>query len=248
MTDDGAARPSRFALRRRPAPPAAANGGAAAGGAATVRRWADRYAAAAGYALGLVAGSAVLAARSSAGRTALLDWASTDRANLADHPVSALVFSAFLAESDLLPWLALALVGLGATGRVLGAWRTLLLVTTAHLVGTLVSEGILWYRIDHGLAPPGAVHLRDVGPSYLVVAALVAGLAYGRLPGRILAGTGFALLAPSLFGGLDRWEVAPLGHVCAIVLALGLGAVLRFTRAGRRRYGRAGSPPVHRPG
>ncbi len=194
--------------------------------AMSVAGLADRSAVALGYAAALAVGAAVLAQRSPAGRTGLLDWASTNRANLGTHPVAALLVSAVLPESDPVAWIALALVGLGTTGWVLGAWRTLLLVGTAHVLATMVSEGILWYRMGLGLAPAAAAHLRDVGPSYVVVAALAAGIGYGRWPGRILSAIGFALLAPDLFGGLVRWEVAPVGHVSSIVLALGLGAVL----------------------
>ena len=56
-----------------------------------------------------------------------------------------------------------------------------------------------------------------------MVAALVAGTGYARWPGRVLCAAGFAVLAPSLFGGLFRLEVSAVGHVCAIVVALALG-------------------------
>src|SRR6266536_1927219 len=105
-------------------------------------RWLDRFGLAVGYAVALTAGWLVVDSRPPATRRHWLDWASTSIANLAHHPVPALVVSAFVAEDNPAGWVVLALVGLGATGWVLGAWRTAVLVAAAHVVGTLVSEGI----------------------------------------------------------------------------------------------------------
>jgi hypothetical protein len=179
-----------------------------------------------GYAAGLAAGTAL------PHRDAILHWASTNLVNLRHHPVGALLVSAFVTESDPVGWIVLGVVGLTATAWVLGGWRTVLLVATAHVVGTLVSEGILAYRIHVGAAPRTDELLMDVGASYIVVCALVAGMAYGTWPGRLLSAVGFLLVSPNLFGGLPHLEVSSVGHVTSIAVALGLGWTLR--RAARR--------------
>jgi hypothetical protein len=196
--------------------------------------WAGRLAPGLGYAAGLTAGAIVLGTRSAATRSAWQAWASTNLVNLRDHPVRALVVSAFVSESDPVGWIALGLVGLTATAWVLGGWRTTLLAAAGHVVGTLVSEGILAYRIGTGAAPAVDRHLMDIGASYVVVCALAAGIVYSRWPGRALSAAGFLLVSPNLFGGLPQLEVSSVGHVTAIAVALGLGWPLwRYARRSR---------------
>ena len=202
------------------------------------RRLADRYGVAVGYTAGLGLATAVLHAQPEPVRQRWVDWASTNIANAPDHPVGALVVSALLTEGDVRWWLLLSLVGLGTVGATFGAWRTAVLIGAAHVLGTVISEGILWYRVAAGALPGSYRHILDVGPSYVVAAALVAGVGYARVPGRIACALGFAAVAPSLFGGLTRLEVSAVGHVSAIAVALGLGGW--FALAGRRR--RAAEP------
>jgi hypothetical protein len=161
--------------------------------------------------------------RSATGQAAWLNWASTNLANLPHHPIGSLVASAFVAEGDPFRWAALALVGLGVVNWSLGNWRTAVLVTTAHVVGTVISQGILWYRIVAGYEPVDQRHIIDVGPSYVVACALVAGITYGPRAGRLPAGLGFVLLLPSLFGGLSTLEVSSVGHLCSVLIGLVLG-------------------------
>jgi hypothetical protein len=49
----------------------------------------------------------------------------------------------------------------------------------AGSAGTLVSEGILGYRASHGTLSAAARFITDVGPSYVVVAAIAVGLLFG---------------------------------------------------------------------
>lgn len=192
-----------------------------------MRSWTDRCAVAAGFAVLLILSWYGLGKWPGGLRSVAADWASTSVANLADHPFGALALSAVVPEGPLWQWLVLATAGLVATGWVLGWWRTALLVVSAHVVGTYVSEGILGYRVALHHAAPADLYLRDVGPSYVVIAGLAAGLAYGRWAGRVPSAVGLALMAPSSFTGLPRLEVASVGHVCAILVALGLGWYLR---------------------
>jgi hypothetical protein len=175
------------------------------------------------YTLVFVATDLIFRTRSATGQAAWLNRASTNLANLPHHPIGSLVLSAFLAEGDPWRWAALALVGLGVVNWSLGNWRTAVLVTTAHVAGTVISQGILWYRIGAGYEPVDQRHIIDVGPSYVVACALVAGIAYGPRAWRLLAGLGFMLLLPSLFGGLSTLDVAAVGHLCSVLIGLLLG-------------------------
>jgi hypothetical protein len=199
------------------------------------RWWGQWFLTAAGFPTVLAIVSAVTASRPVEVQQAWRSWASTNLANLGDHPVRAFIVSAFLPEGDPLAWVVLAAVGLGATGWVLGFWRTTILVAASHLIGTLVSEGIVAALIHRGERPVSARFLMDVGPSYIVVCALVAGVVYSRWPGRVVACLGFALLAPNLFGGLAQLEVAPVGHVCAVIVGIVGGSKACSRRQGRRR-------------
>jgi hypothetical protein len=180
----------------------------------------------------LLAGSVAESAGPAGTGAAWRAWASTNLDNLRHHPVPAIAVSPFLPDGYAWLWVALSLIGLAAVGRVLGAGRTAILALAAHVLATLASEGILAVRIASGAAPPEARHVVDVGPSYVVVAALVAAVAYGTWPGRLASAAAFAVIAPHLFTGLDDWGVAETGHGCAVVIGLALGFVLRRHRAG----------------
>jgi len=181
----------------------------------------------------LLAGSLAESALPAGTGAAWREWAGTDLDNLRHHPVPALAVSPFLPDGYAWLWVALSLIGLGAAGRVLGAGRTAILALTAHVLATLASEGILAARIAAGAAPPEARHVVDVGPSYVVVAALVAAIAYGTWPGRLACAAAFAVIAPHLFTGLDDWGVAETGHGFAVVIGLALGYALRRSRGDR---------------
>lgn len=161
--------------------------------------------------------------RTGTGRDAWVAWTSTNLANLAHRPVQAMITSGLFAQGDLVSWTLLAMVGLGVVNWSLGNWRTAVVVTVAHVVGTLISEGVLGYQIATGAAPASDRYIVDVGPSYVVVGGLVAGIAYGPGLARLLAAAGFAVLSPHLFGGLSTLDVSSVGHLCSVLLGLGAG-------------------------
>jgi hypothetical protein len=193
----------------------------------TTRRW---WLPAAGYSGGLLLAAVVGHVLSASARAAWFDWASTDLDNLGRNPVGSMIASGFVVESDPVAWLALSLVGLAALGRRIGPVRTAALLTAAHVLGTLVSQGVLDWRLAAGKAPAADRFALDVGPSYLVAAALAAGVLVGRSWWRLGCALGFALLAPHLFGGLSDLEVAAVGHTVAIAVGV-VGAVLLARRA-----------------
>ncbi len=75
-----------------------------------------------------------------------------------------------------------------------------------HLVGTLVSEGIVGYRVSHGALPPADRYLIDVGMSYVVVSAIAVALLYGGWLARAAAALDLLLLifVGHIFAGLSQ--------------------------------------------
>ena len=188
---------------------------------------------------------AVSAALPPGRQLALLWWASTDVANLHHHPVSALIVSAFLPEGGFLTWVPLIALAMFGANRALGNARTALAVAAGHVLGTLVSEGIVAYRIGHGLLPaarrpdhgrrPVLRHrVRDRG-----------GGAVRHVAGPVAAAACLALLvvAGNIFGGLSTLQVAPVGHLTAIGVSLLLAPLLMRGRA----RAAAGPAPVSAP-
>ena len=112
------------------------------------------------------------------------------------------------------------------------------------MIGTLVSEGIVAYRVDAGLLPVSSRYLLDVGPSYVVVSAIVLGLAFGSWPARLAAAVDLAVLVlvGRIFAGLTSLDVAAVGHATAIAVAAGCALVIWARRArGRGRPGPGGT-------
>jgi len=169
----------------------------------------------------------VVRLQSSSIQQAFLNWASTDLVNLRHHPVSAMIVSAFVDDSFILDWIVIGLIGLVCAGHTLGNLRCAATVTVAHVVGTLVSEGILAIRIADGAVAETQRTILDIGPSYGILAALVVSIAYGRWPARIASAVAFALLAPHLFVGLTHLDVSAVGHSCVILVSLVTGHFLQ---------------------
>ena len=114
-----------------------------------------------------------------AAQARLVAWASTNVANLEHEPVLPLLVSAFVAPGYLVAWPVLIALALFGANRALGNARTALVCLAGHVIGTLVSEGIVAYRVDAGQLSAANRHLTDVGPSYVVVSAVVVALACG---------------------------------------------------------------------
>lgn len=163
----------------------------------------------------------------------MLAWSSTSVPNLDHHPVGCLVASAFFPTSFLIAWPAVIALAMFAATSVLGSWRTALTCAAGHVAGTVVSEGIVAYRVAHGSLPPADRFLLDVGPSYVVMAAIAVALLYGRWLARAAAAIDLVVLifVGQIFAGLSRLEVAALGHLTALIT----GAVTATSFVGHRR-------------
>jgi hypothetical protein len=210
----------------------------------TVRGLARRYAVAWGYLIAVSAASAVYALLPRPDQAAVLRVASTNVHNLQADPVGCMIASAFFPAGSAGAWPLLIALALFGACRVLGNWRTAVVCTAGHVVGTLVSEGIVGYRVSHGSLPASARFITDVGPSYVVVAAIAVALLFGGWIVRAAAALDLAVLAfvGAIFSGLTRLDVAAVGHLTAIVTGALAGAVAMWQL---RRAPRApGAPPA----
>ena len=152
------------------------------------------FAAATAYLVLFAIGGLVTTLLTSRESSSLELWASTNVANLQHHPVPALVLSAFLPSGSPFLWLVpIALVMFGAN-RAVGTARLALACVAGHLIGSGVSEGIVAYRVDHGSLPTAWSHIPDVGPSYVVVSAIVVAVMFGTRLTRVTALAVFAVL------------------------------------------------------
>jgi hypothetical protein len=161
-------------------------------------------------------------------QAAVLRWASTSVHNLTHHPVASLVASAFFPTSSLLAWpILIALALFGATS-VFGNWRTVVTCAAGQVIGTIASEGIVAYRITAGSLPAADRFLIDVGPSYVVVAAIAVGLLHGGWLVRAAAGLTLILLifVGQIFAGLSSLQVAAVGHLTALITGMIVGTAL----------------------
>jgi hypothetical protein len=180
----------------------------------------------------------------------LVDWASTNVANLEHEPVLPLLLSAFVAPGYIATWPVLIALALPGANRALGSARIALVCLAAHVLGTLVSEGIVAYRVDAGQLAAASRHLTDVGPSYVVVSAVVIALACGGRRQASSAGTWLvrALAAVDLvilvfpgdiFGGLSQLDVAAVGHLTAMLTAAAAAAFILIRQRRREPAPRA---------
>jgi hypothetical protein len=167
-------------------------------------------------------------------QAALTAWASTNVANLEHEPVGPLVLSAFVGPGYLIVWPVLIALAVFPANRALGNVRTALICLAGQVIGTAVSEGIVAYRVDAGHLPVADRYLTDVGPSYVVVSAIVIALICGTWPGRAAAALDFAVLVfgGHIFAGLSHLDVSAVGHLTAI-LTTAAGVTLILARHAR---------------
>lgn len=182
------------------------------------------------YAAALLLVDLFVSARPDGGESVRLWW-STNLDNLsseagAGRAVAVLVGSAFVPEESAGWWALFAVAGLVVAARRIGALRTVLVVGAVHVAATVVSEIVFLAHLPQDGSTAAERSIVDVGPSYVVVAALTVAVLYGRRWERAPAAVAFLALAPYLFVGLGDREVAPVGHTASIVLAAALGGAL----------------------
>ena len=168
-----------------------------------------------------------------AAQARLIAWASTNVANLEHEPVLPLVLSAFVAPGYFVIWPVLIALAVFGANRALGNAGTALVCLAGQVVGSLVSEGIVAYRVDAGQLAVANRYLTDVGPSYVVVSAIVIALACGTWLARALAAADFAVLVflGHIFGGLSQLDVSAVGHLTAALTAAAATALILARRS-----------------
>ncbi|MGC4955495.1 rhomboid-like protein [Actinomadura citrea] len=180
-------------------------------------------------------------------RQAVIAWASTNLANLAVNPVGTMVVSAFVAEGSQGVLLVAAAIGLFPITRRFGNLRAVALVTASHVLGTLISQGIALVRLEAGLLSDSIRTIPDVGPSYVLCAALVAAFLYGHgRVRRLVALAWWCALVPVLLDGLLTLEVAAVGHLVAMLTGAVAGRLL-LLRERRRGPAPLGAVPAGPP-
>ncbi|MFC8127104.1 rhomboid-like protein [Streptomyces sp. NPDC057302] len=146
---------------------------------------------------------------------------STNINELSQHPVRVLISSALWIDGG--TWLSYAVlytVFHATAERRLGTARWLAVVAGAHIIATLISEGVLALAIHHGAAPPSSVNTLDVGVSY-ALAGVVAVLTYWvPTPWRyayllvVLAVYGTPLITGRTFTDLGHFTSVLIGLAC----------------------------------
>jgi hypothetical protein len=219
----------RVSVRASPLTLPAAVGGRLRWVARAVTR---RYLVASSFLAGFVAVAAAGALMSPSAWSAVMTWTSTSVANMEHHPLGSLAASAFVAEGTAYAWPVLIAMAMFGANRALGNARTAAVCAAGHVIGTLVSEGIVAYRVDEGLLPAASRHILDIGPSYVLVSAIVVAVVFGSWPARVAAAGDMAVLvvAGHIFSGLADLDVAAVGHLTALVVAAVAAALIRHRR------------------
>lgn len=146
---------------------------------------------------------------------------STNINELSQHPVRVLISSALWIDGG--TWLSYAVlytVFHATAERWLGTARWLAVAASAHVIATLISEGVLALAIRHGAAPTSSVNTLDVGVSY-ALAGVVAVLTYQvPRPWRyayllvVLAVYGTPLVTGRTFTDLGHFTSVLIGLAC----------------------------------
>ncbi|WP_405940439.1 hypothetical protein OG338_16180 [Streptomyces sp. NBC_00726] len=145
---------------------------------------------------------------------------STNIHELSRNPVRVLITSAFWIDGgQWLPYAVLYTVFHAPAERRLGTPRWLTVAATAHILATLVSEGILAWAISHGHAPATAANTLDVGVSY-ALAGVVAVLTY-YVPRPWRPVYLFAVLVIYTVPLITDPTFTDIGHLTAALIGLG---------------------------
>jgi len=147
---------------------------------------------------------------------------STNLHELEHRPVRVLIDSALYIDGpSWWPYLVLYTVFHAQAERWLGTGKWLLIAATAHVGATYISEGDLYWLINHALAPASERRVLDVGVSY-ALAGIEAVLAYKLVPrwralyaAALLAYHGAPLLsADRTFTDVGHFSAALIGFAC----------------------------------
>ncbi|MCX5211949.1 hypothetical protein OG689_22140 [Kitasatospora sp. NBC_00240] len=180
----------------------------------------------------------------------ILQRRSTNLHQLAESPVRVLVTSAmWIAGGGWYFYFVLYNIFHVPAERWLGTRRWLAVLLIAHVGATYLSEGVLYWAIEHGHAPQSAVYTLDYGVSY-ALAGVEAVLAY-----RITAPWRYLYLGGLLFfyglALVEARDFTSVGHFSAVLLGLACYPLVRArpgrwdpVEAVRRTWGRLRRRPA----
>ena len=169
------------------------------------------------FAAAIVAARIWLDSQSPQRRDNALDGASTSVAHLEHDPWRVIPESALWPSHYIVLWMLGIAVCVGVLEMLRGSWVVLAVGVTGHVVGTLVSELVIGVRVAVGNLPDSARHLRDIGPSYVLVScgfALIAS-ATTHPRWRIAAVIALLPLGVETFVGVADGRVDAIGHLVA---------------------------------
>ena len=131
------------------------------------------------------------------------------------------------------PYLLLFTVFLAPAEHWLGQMRWLAVGSTAHVIATYFSEGLLYLAIRHHLEPQRLVHAKDIGVSYFLVG-VIAVLAF-RIARPWRWGYLAILVTIFLIPLIVKLNFTGIGHFSAIFIGLCCYPMVRHR----------GGPPVN---
>ncbi|HET7530910.1 MAG TPA: rhomboid-like protein [Mycobacteriales bacterium] len=167
-------------------------------------------------------------------RLSVLVSSSTDIAHLERVPWLVLPASSIWSGDLFGYWAVVVLLCVGALERLRGGIVTLVTGAIAHVVGTLVSQGVTAVRIAAGELSGSARHLLDVGPSYAVAACATA-VVFSPGAHRLLRWACALTLVPlvvTAFDFSDESQVAAIGHAVAMLVGVVAGRRRTIARNG----------------
>lgn len=164
-------------------------------------------------------------------RSYLLHHVSTNLVELRRHPMRVLIASALWIETP--SGLALYAVFFelvhAPAERWLGTWRWLVVVATAHIGATLVSQKAVMFGIHDDRLPRSLAHTVDIGVSY-GLAGVVGVLTY-LVPWPWRWGYLIGVLAFFIYPVLHHGTFTDLGHLTAALIGLSFYAITPPGRA-----------------
>ncbi len=204
------------------------------------------YAVAWAYLISFIVAQFIYGLLSPHDQDALTVWASTSVHNLHHNPIGTLIVSAFVSGEFPIVWPVLITLAMFGANHALGNWRLAVVCVAGQVIGTLVSEGIVEYRVSRGVLPPLDRYLIDVGPSYVVVSAVMVALLYGTWLARAAAAADLAVLIAlgHIFAGLSQLNYTPVGHLTAMLVGIVGGSLLAWQRRRRQAQALGGDGPA----
>ncbi len=183
------------------------------------------------YAILLLISDLIMAVLPEDAQLSVAHATSTNITHLAVDPVLVLPASAFVNLGNGWIWPPLTLLLLGGIERRLGSFRAIVVTFGAHVVASLVSEGVLLMQVAWHVQPRSAVNIIDVGPSYVLLAAMAGCLIIGSWKLRAAALVTGLLIVPDLMTDLPQLDMSSVGHFLALVLGAGLAGYLASERS-----------------